>query len=61
MAGRGWWPGVFKNDAEIDINHAHVKSDHLKLSDLPWEEQAFFERNLHDQRMEKLGKPTSAE
>ena len=61
MSGRGWWASPFKGDCEIDTNHAHVKSDHLKLSDLAWEEQAFFERNLHDQRMEKLGKPTSAE
>ena len=53
--GMGWWPGVFKNDDQIDIEHAHVKSDNVKLSDLPWEEQAFFERNLYDQRMEKLG------
>ena len=57
----GWWPGVFKDDAQIDIEHAHVKSDNVKLSDLPWEEQAFFERNLYDQRMEKLGQPTSSE
>lgn len=50
--GRGWWPSIFKNDAEIDINHAKVKSDDIKLSDFPWEEQAFFERGLYDNRMQ---------